>query len=470
MTLPGQPKKPSFFKALLSGDMTGMYMSGHSRDGKRAPVAKLLHLFSHRTADPRYRTKITNFPPLHWLWRNWTTPKSDAEFLHRAYIRALWKERNWPSRAKLVAHYLLWPLVFSTLCIWATRINGRAVAKRESTSIVQQVIGQCKAAIYFGMMPHWYYIFELHRPSHMAQGDNYLQRFELKGGLYDLMLSTSEKREMLPIGDKILFAEHCTKHGIATPREYFIYHADQPTSGLVFPHEDLFIKPCDSRGGVGAHAWRFENGAYVSLKDNERLDADGLMRRLVEINRTVLVQTRLSNHNAIADLSNGALATVRMMTFANERGEHEVTTAGFRMAVGSNRLVDNVHAGGIIAPVNLATGILGQASNLGIRPDLGWLDHHPQSGGQITGRQLPFWQETMAVARRAHAIFAPRVMVGWDIAITDNGPYIVEGNMAPDTDILQRAHRAPLGGTRFAELVRFHLSRQSETRKLIGED
>ena len=65
-----------------------------------------------------------------------------------------------------------------------------------------------------------------------------------------------------------------------------------------------------------------------------------------------IVQPSLVNHPALRDLSNGALATLRIVTVEDEDGGFEVTHAVLRMAIGANTTVDNFHAGGIAAPVS----------------------------------------------------------------------------------------------------------------------
>jgi hypothetical protein len=122
------------------------------------------------------------------------------------------------------------------------------------------------------------------------------------------------------------------------------------------------------------------------------------------------------------------------------------------MAIG-NSVVDNFHQGGLATEVDLATGAIGIASDIGIRPDVGWRDTHPVSGARFAGRSLPHWREVVALAVQAHEAFPERIMVGWDVAMLADGVMIVEGNGKPDLDIHQRAGRGPAGEARIAHLL-----------------
>jgi hypothetical protein len=261
--------------------------------------------------------------------------------------------------------------------------------------------------------------------------------------------------------DKVQFAAHCAVHNIPTAKVLAVVRNGiellAPSHDL---ETDLFIKPVSGKGGKGAQRWDFVAGAYQSPR-GERLTTDALCERLRKrsFKRPLLVQRRLQNHAALARLNNGALSTVRVLTCLDEHGEPEIIGAAMRMAIGSNRAVDNLHAGGIAAAVDVNTGVLGLASNLGADARLGWIDRHPDTGATIAGAQLPMWGEVRAFAIRAHRAFADRVIVGWDIAITPDGPVLVEGNGAPDLDIMQRFVRHGLMAARLGALLAFHLSR-----------
>src|SRR5262249_52269363 len=152
-------------------------------------------------------------------------------------------------------------------------------------------------------------------------------------------------------------------------------------------------------------------------------------------------QPAVINHTELRALSVGALCTVRLLTCRDEHGGHEATNASFRMSINPKSPVDNIHAGGIAAPIDLASGRLGAASDLGLGPKFAWHDAHPLTGAPIAGRILPFWPEAMALAVRAHAAFAEWTVIGWDIAILDQGPRLIEGNKGPDVDLIQRPLR-----------------------------
>jgi hypothetical protein len=153
-----------------------------------------------------------------------------------------------------------------------------------------------------------------------------------------------------------------------------------------------------------------------------------------------------------------------MLSVRNEAGDYEVTDAALRMSVNPASPVDNFHAGGIAAAVDIKTGRLGRATDLGMGPDFKWHDVHPLTGARITGRQLPMWKETVELAVRAHRSFSDYVLVGWDIAVLEDGPCVIEGNRGPDVDIHQRTSLGPIGDGRFGELLAFNLEHRTGPR------
>jgi hypothetical protein len=69
------------------------------------------------------------------------------------------------------------------------------------------------------------------------------------------------------------------------------------------------------------------------------------------------------------------------------------------------------------------------------------------------------WKEVIDLVLQAHAAFADQIVVGWDVAVLEYGPRLIEGNKSPDLDIIQRTHGEPIGNSRFGVLLAHHLRR-----------
>ena len=376
-----------------------------------------------------------------------------CDIIRQAYAHAYWRPAQWDGYLEIAAAWLLWPFVALIGPLWFTAKNGPTIRRRHKRGLVRQFLDQVRLFFTDGVVAPWYYIFELAKEPTSARAEMFLQRSETKAGIYPLLRRgvTSE------LNDKKIFADYCAEKGVACV-PYLLHLDGGDVTGAQLPECDLFVKPAGGRGGRGAERWDLVREGLFSGPDGEKLGADELLSRLNQRarQRPLLVQRRLSANAEVADLTAGALPTVRVSTCLDEDGEPEVIGAVFRMAIGLNRTVDNLHAGGIAAGVDLEKGTLSAASNLGMDSRLGWLGHHPDTGAEIVGRRLPQWEEIKALAIRAHRAFDDRAVVGWDIGVTDQGPLVVEGNSSPDLDIVQR-FGLPACSTRLGELLAWHL-------------
>jgi hypothetical protein len=240
-------------------------------------------------------------------------------------------------------------------------LNGAGIKRRSGKGILRQISEQLYLVVAHDVLPPWYYIFELFEDGKRRRARDYLHRFETKGGIFRFLKRTSRSNRT-PLSDKLLFAARCSDHGLPSVPIFLIAENGEFRGGCVqggdgaprLPAVDLFVKPLGGRGGFGAESWRVERSGLYS-DGNVRFPVAELLAHLRRRSLTecCIVQPRLVNHPDIADLSNGALATLRILTVENERGEFEPTHAVLRMAVGGNTTVDNFHAGGVAAKVDL---------------------------------------------------------------------------------------------------------------------
>ncbi len=383
-----------------------------------------------------------------------------AEYLHRYYAWSYWHLPFGPFKALIAA--IIWPIAL-LVAIWVfTSRNGKEIAARTGIPVNTQVKGQIVMAARHAIAPFWYYMFELYLPDRRCQAELYLTAHETIGPAYGLLQPSSNTDRM---DDKIWFAEHCHENGIrAVPvLMHFSGGEQQPLKGgsLVLPDADLFVKPRSGSGGHRMERWDFIASGQYRNAHGEVMPRDALMAKLRVQSRKddFLVQPRLANHPDLDDISNGALATVRLLTCRNAQGHAEAVNAAFRMAIG-NSVVDNFHQGGLATKVDFTTGVIGIASDIGIRPAVGWRDTHPVSGARFAGRTLPYWRDAVDLAIRAHEAFPHRIVVGWDVAMLADGACIIEGNGKPDLDIHQRAERGPAGQSRIAGLLAFNIAQK----------
>ena len=69
--------------------------------------------------------------------------------------------------------------------------------------------------------------------------------------------------------------------------------------------------------------------------------------------------------------------------------------------------------------------------------------NHPYTGSPIQGFQVPQWQEAMDMVKQAATMVPEMGYVGWDVAFSDKGPVLVEGNNFPGHDIYQLPEHTP---------------------------
>lgn len=145
-----------------------------------------------------------------------------------------------------------------------------------------------------------------------------------------------------------------------------------------------------------------------------------------------IIQQKLDNHPDIVALTgNDNLQTIRMITFVDSSGTASILQAHIKMVTGNNTLDNFIlgTTGNIQADIDVSTGIILSA----IAPTRRYdgtvpIEFHPESGNRFEDFNIPHWQQACELILLGARQFLPIRSIGWDIAITPNGPAIVEGN------------------------------------------
>ena len=163
-------------------------------------------------------------------------------------------------------------------------------------------------------------------------------------------------------------------------------------------------------------------------------DSPAAMLAYIREKKMVVLEHPLLQHPDMARLHPESVNTMRIVT-DNVNGNVTIAYIVVKMGTGGS-VCDNSGQGGILARVDESTGCIRTPAT---DDYFHVYDKHPDTGIPLVGYQLPMVQEAIALAKDAAQVFPRMGHVGWDMAITPNGPAIIEGNNFPGTDLCQLA-------------------------------
>lgn len=237
--------------------------------------------------------------------------------------------------------------------------------------------------------------------------------------------------------------------GIPVPKAYGFYH---PSFGLTSdglslrtPEQlatllrpscplQLIIKPRVGSQGrdIILASFREDRGAIkVSADDRDyTLSAfveDVLCKGPGDVESTQWIfQEHLSQNSFLSRINPYNVNTIRIVTFIGFDNDIQIHHSALRLGR-KGGIVDNWSRGGFSVFIDAASGQLGRGFS---KPRYGgdWVGVHPDTGAQFEGQIIPGWERVLDVCRRAAASLSDVRTVGWDVALTDDGPVIIEGN------------------------------------------
>ena len=383
-----------------------------------------------------------------------------AKALHRVHRRLVMdRRRQAPAgMAKTVLHSLLRPLTRFVRAWQSTRLYGPAVSAVAHVPLHRQCLQQWAVAMRFDFTYDTYYRYRLYQLDRIDNAALFFPlnvNMALRSHLYDHLAVDPRRLE-----DKRSFYRTCAEQQLPIPRTLAEFEQGairtwpQDGQGFALPPCDLFSKPADSLEGKDVARWVWQGTGHYRGENGETLSAQDLLAHLAACSRSgpYILQERLTNHPAIAALGPHAVCTARIVTCRQADGQPAHLLSVFRMpAATETAAADNFAAGGFASAVDHAAGTL----NTAVRKNLNdaAIDYvaYPGSAQPFAGFCLPFWKEALDLCLQAHRVFSEFPSVGWDVAITPDGPVLLEGNHDWDVALAQQPGCRPLGRTKFVE-------------------
>lgn len=175
----------------------------------------------------------------------------------------------------------------------------------------------------------------------------------------------------------------------------------------------IIVKPIDGDGGMGIE----------KININSKTNGKKLYRQLRKSGQ-VLVEEFVRQHPDMNQLYKNSVNTLRMFTFIQNG---KVTFLNGILKIGNGGVVDNFSSGGMYTFVNQNGKVIAPAID---KQDLVY-EVHPKTKTKIVGFQVPMFKEAVKMVKEAAKEVPEIGYVGWDVAISENGPIIIEGNCFP---------------------------------------
>lgn len=177
-------------------------------------------------------------------------------------------------------------------------------------------------------------------------------------------------------------------------------------------HSDFIIKPDSGSLGKGV-------SIIHSANPDDALDA------IIAYTRgkkgLFVVEELIRQSPGLGIFHPSSVNTIRLRTFRFD-DRVEILPSNLRLGSGGS-IVDNTGRGGISAFLDKDGVVIAACDNNGTHFEV-----HPDSGIQIMGFQVPGWKEAVTLAERLCQVVPDVRYVGWDLALTEKGWVVIEGN------------------------------------------
>jgi hypothetical protein len=252
----------------------------------------------------------------------------------------------------------------------------------------------------------------------------------------------NDKRFKELLDNKLYFALFYGQFNISLPRILMYNHNRIFVAGSKsfevknfsdFYHrlQDLFIQNPSQESVIVKKTYASSSGKkiYKIYRDQFLIQPEIVNDIYTEvINSEFLFQETIRQHPDLNKLNSSSINTIRIDTFINKDGKIDTISAHIRMST-YNIHVDNIDAGGCFVSIDLQTGKLKKYGYSAIRTHgVKVRKEHPVTGTSFENLTIPYFSEVKDLVKQAAGLMPGLRLVGWDVAIGETGPVLIEGN------------------------------------------
>jgi len=294
-------------------------------------------------------------------------------------------------------------------------------------SVILQIFDIIQTKIRVNISPAEYYKFEFYKGGRTWEEKS---RFIGKLGSLYWPYELNPLKYNATLTNKYAQKNLLTGFGLPTPRlmaavgpHFGIKTLGEFQKFLSGCRQDIVAKPISSRGGHRVLALTCRKGSFHMA--GELYTAERIWQHMQpDMEKGFLIEEKLSNNRQIGSIYPHSLNCFRVVTI--KLGDQWKTVFPPYLKIGhGNSIVDNVmEDGGILLFLDgKGYAKLAFAEHLDRQ-----IEHHPDTGAPLAGIRLEGVEEVRELGLEASRKFSFLGTIGWDIALTENGPFIIEGN------------------------------------------
>lgn len=284
---------------------------------------------------------------------------------------------------------------------------AKAVSKKTNKNLLFVLFDMTKCGLKYQAGYYDYQEFEFYnlnkeqRETYLTIGKNneIIKKFNDKSKFYIF----DNKEEMYKIYNKFL------------KRQWMVLNENNYNDFLDFFKQNkvIIVKPIDGEGGKG-----IEKYEYINDEESKIVYSSLLFKK------QLLVEQCIKQHPDMNKLYNKSVNTLRMFTFYKDGQAYFLQAI---LKVGNGGVVDNFSSGGMYTYVDDEGTVYAEA--------IDQMDNkyykHPISNETIVGFKVPMFKEAVGMVKEAAKVVPEMGYIGWDVAISEDGPVLVEGNCYP---------------------------------------
>ncbi|MEI6821632.1 MAG: sugar-transfer associated ATP-grasp domain-containing protein [Bacteroidota bacterium] len=295
---------------------------------------------------------------------------------------------------------------------------------------------------YWGCKPLHYYYHDFYRKDCKVTIEE-MKKFVPDYFIYNLFYPRSFKDYGILCEDKGLTYAILKGYNLSQPKMIFRFDDGKfydefngPINGTIVDElinaskaEKLFVKPNLGMGGKGILIFNKKDQLFINEK-GVKLEYNLLKKEVNE--GSYVVQEGMIQSEEMNKLYSHSANTYRMVTEC-VNGEAKLVFSLLRMGSGGKQ-VDNASSGGLFIKIDPETGKMAEYAYTKYHTIH---YEHPDTKFVYKDAKFSNWEEVKDFVLIVATKFRDIKYLGWDIAVSDKGPVVIEINNGPSLNLIQ---------------------------------